>query len=127
LLADFWETVDSVARLTDTYLGGYTLINSQRVIDPKYPTLKSSLILGCLPQAYPETIIIIDQNLAGGSRRSKKSRRYADALLPVLARDRRTARMPQGKESLIPPITVTIALFIAALGAVGRPQPAAAR
>ena len=113
--------------MTDTYLGGYTLINSQRVIDPKYPTLKSSLILGCLPQAYPETIIIIDQNLAGGSRRSKKSRRYADALLPVLARDRRTARMPQGKESLIPPITVTIALFIAALGAVGRPQPAAAR
>ena len=114
--------------MTDTYLGGYTLINSQRVIDPKYPTLKSSLILSCLPQAYPETIIIIiDQNLAGGSRRSKKSRRYADALLPVLARDRRTARMPQGKESLIPPITVTIALFIAALGAVGRPQPAAAR
>jgi len=51
------------------------LINSQPVIDPKYPTLKSSLILGCLPQAYPETIIIIDQNLAGGSRRSKKSRR----------------------------------------------------
>ncbi|TMJ41519.1 MAG: hypothetical protein E6G90_19980 [Alphaproteobacteria bacterium] len=102
------------------------MINSQQVIDPKYPTLKSSLILGCLPQAYPETIII-NQNLARGSRRSKKSRRYVDALLPVLARDRRTARMPQGKESLIPPITVTIALFIAALGAVGRPQPAAAR
>jgi excinuclease UvrABC ATPase subunit len=30
---------------------------------------KSSLILGCLPQAYPETIVI-DQNLARGSRRS---------------------------------------------------------
>jgi excinuclease UvrABC ATPase subunit len=30
---------------------------------------KSSLIVGCLPQAYPETIII-DQNLARGSRRS---------------------------------------------------------
>jgi excinuclease UvrABC ATPase subunit len=30
---------------------------------------KSSLIVGCLPQAYPE-IIIIDQNLARGSRRS---------------------------------------------------------
>jgi excinuclease UvrABC ATPase subunit len=30
---------------------------------------KSSLILGCLPQAYPNTIII-DQNLARGSRRS---------------------------------------------------------
>ncbi len=30
---------------------------------------KSSLIIGCLPQAYPETIII-DQNLARGSRRS---------------------------------------------------------
>jgi excinuclease UvrABC ATPase subunit len=30
---------------------------------------KSSLILGCLPQAYPETILI-DQNLARGSRRS---------------------------------------------------------
>ena len=30
---------------------------------------KSSLIQGCLPQAYPETIII-DQNLARGSRRS---------------------------------------------------------
>ncbi|ODT78630.1 MAG: daunorubicin resistance protein DrrC [Pelagibacterium sp. SCN 64-44] len=30
---------------------------------------KSSLILGCLPQAYPETVII-DQNLARGSRRS---------------------------------------------------------
>jgi excinuclease UvrABC ATPase subunit len=30
---------------------------------------KSSLILGCLPTAYPETIII-DQNLARGSRRS---------------------------------------------------------
>jgi excinuclease UvrABC ATPase subunit len=30
---------------------------------------KSSLIVGCLPEAYPETIII-DQNLARGSRRS---------------------------------------------------------
>ena len=30
---------------------------------------KSSLIVGCLPQAYPETIVI-DQNLARGSRRS---------------------------------------------------------
>jgi excinuclease UvrABC ATPase subunit len=30
---------------------------------------KSSLIQGCLPQAYPETIVI-DQNLARGSRRS---------------------------------------------------------
>ncbi len=30
---------------------------------------KSSLIVGCLPRAYPETIII-DQNLARGSRRS---------------------------------------------------------
>jgi excinuclease UvrABC ATPase subunit len=30
---------------------------------------KTSLILGCLPQAYPETIVI-DQNLARGSRRS---------------------------------------------------------
>ncbi len=30
---------------------------------------KSSLIVGCLPEAYPE-IIIIDQNLARGSRRS---------------------------------------------------------
>lgn len=30
---------------------------------------KSSLILGCLPKAYPETILI-DQNLARGSRRS---------------------------------------------------------
>ena len=29
---------------------------------------KSSLILGCLPQAYPETVII-DQNLASGARR----------------------------------------------------------
>src|SRR5690606_11868030 len=30
---------------------------------------KSSLILGCLPEAYPDTVII-DQNLARGSRRS---------------------------------------------------------
>ena len=30
---------------------------------------KSSLILGCLPQAHPETIVI-DQNLARGSPRS---------------------------------------------------------
>jgi excinuclease UvrABC ATPase subunit len=30
---------------------------------------KSSLIVGCLPEAYPETIVI-DQNLARGSRRS---------------------------------------------------------
>ena len=30
---------------------------------------KSSLIVGCLPQAYPE-IVVIDQNLARGSRRS---------------------------------------------------------
>src|SRR6202041_2011361 len=30
---------------------------------------KSSLIVGCRPEAYPETIII-DQNLARGSRRS---------------------------------------------------------
>ena len=30
---------------------------------------KSSLVVGCLPQAYPETIVI-DQNLARGSRRS---------------------------------------------------------
>ena len=45
---------------------------------------KSSLILGCLPQAYPETIII-DQNLARGFASVQHRDLYSQSSKPTTA------------------------------------------